>query len=76
VLRSPRDGDAAAIFGLGFPPALGGPFRYLDDRGPAIIAERLRTLAQTHGSRFTPAPLLTEIADGNRTLTYERAAAR
>jgi 3-hydroxyacyl-CoA dehydrogenase/enoyl-CoA hydratase/3-hydroxybutyryl-CoA epimerase len=75
VLRSPRDGDAAAIFGLGFPPALGGPLRYVDDRGAAAVAERLRELVATHGSRFTPAPLLLEIASSGRTFTYAGADA-
>jgi 3-hydroxyacyl-CoA dehydrogenase/enoyl-CoA hydratase/3-hydroxybutyryl-CoA epimerase len=70
VLRSPRDGDAAAIFGLGFPPALGGPFRYVDDRGVAEVVDRLRGLAATHGPRFTPAPLLAEIAESGGSLTY------
>lgn len=71
VLRSPRDGDAAAIFGLGFPPTLGGPMRYLDDRGLPAVAERLRELVATHGQRFAPAPLLMELADSSRTLTYQ-----
>jgi 3-hydroxyacyl-CoA dehydrogenase/enoyl-CoA hydratase/3-hydroxybutyryl-CoA epimerase len=76
VLRSPRDGDAAAIFGLGFPPALGGPLRYVDDRGAMAVVERLRELVATLGSRFTPAPLLIEIAESGRTLTYAGTGAR
>jgi 3-hydroxyacyl-CoA dehydrogenase/enoyl-CoA hydratase/3-hydroxybutyryl-CoA epimerase len=63
VLRSTRDGDAAAIYGLGFPPQLGGPFRYVDDRGPAVVLERLRALAEAHGERFAPAPVLVDVVE-------------
>lgn len=30
VIQSARDGDIGAIFGIGFPPFLGGPFHYMD----------------------------------------------
>jgi 3-hydroxyacyl-CoA dehydrogenase / enoyl-CoA hydratase / 3-hydroxybutyryl-CoA epimerase len=63
VLRSARDGDVGAVFGIGFPPFLGGPFWYIDQSGPAAIVERLRTLEAAHGSRFSPAPLLVEKAE-------------
>ncbi|HET7292948.1 MAG TPA: 3-hydroxyacyl-CoA dehydrogenase family protein, partial [Vicinamibacteria bacterium] len=61
VLRSPRDGDVGAIFGLGFPPFLGGPFRYLDQLGARFAVEMLERLAEKHGARFEPAALLRDM---------------
>ncbi len=58
ILRSARDGDIGAIFGLGFPPFLGGPFRYMDTLGADVVVEKLEKLAAQHGARFTPAPNL------------------
>lgn len=67
VLRSPRDGDVGAVFGIGFPPFRGGPFWYLDALGAAEVVDRLRALESAHGPRFAPAPLLTRKAkEGGR----------
>jgi 3-hydroxyacyl-CoA dehydrogenase / enoyl-CoA hydratase / 3-hydroxybutyryl-CoA epimerase len=62
ILRSPRDGDVGAIFGLGFPPFLGGPFRYLDHLGARFATEMLERLEVRHGERFRAAPVLKELA--------------
>ncbi|ACY15958.1 fatty acid oxidation complex subunit alpha FadJ [Haliangium ochraceum] len=63
VLRSARDGDIGAIFGLGFPPFRGGPLRYVDALGAGVVVERLRALAGRFGKRFEPAPVLVAMAD-------------
>ena len=75
VLRSPRDGDIGAIFGLGFPPFLGGPFRYLDAQGPFKVLDRLERLHQRLGMRFQPAALLEEKARRNERFYSESARA-
>ncbi|MBN8468542.1 fatty acid oxidation complex subunit alpha FadJ [Corallococcus exiguus] len=66
ILRSPRDGDVGAIFGLGFPPFLGGPFRYADALGPANLLRKLEHYQDKYGERFTPAPLLVEKVRANK----------
>ncbi|MBI4956080.1 MAG: fatty acid oxidation complex subunit alpha FadJ [Myxococcales bacterium] len=66
VLRSARDGDIGAVFGLGFPPFLGGPFRYADTLGAATLLGQIEALAERHGKRWSPAPLLVEMAKGHR----------
>ncbi len=58
VIRSARDGDIGAVFGIGFPPFLGGPFRYIDQRGAANIVQTLRALMQQYGERFAPCEAL------------------
>ncbi|HEV8534938.1 MAG TPA: 3-hydroxyacyl-CoA dehydrogenase NAD-binding domain-containing protein [Candidatus Limnocylindria bacterium] len=54
VLRSPAEGDLGAVLGLGFPPFLGGPFRYADALGDRLVPS-LERLAAAHGDRFAPA---------------------
>ena len=66
ILRNPRDGDIGAIFGLGFPPFMGGPFRYVDVRGAGRVLDDLKQLRDTYGERFEPAPALVQAAADNR----------
>ena len=63
IIRSPRDGDIGAIFGIGFPPFLGGPFRYMDSQGLETIVNKLEKLAAERGERYTPAPLLKQMLE-------------
>jgi len=67
VLRAPIDGDLGAVFGLGFPPFLGGPFRYVDREGADEIVDTLNRLADQHGDRFHPAERLRPHASQNAT---------
>ncbi len=62
VISSPRDGDVAAVLGLGFPPFRGGPFHHVDAVGAQIIVNRLEELAGRHGSYFAPAQILVDKA--------------
>jgi 3-hydroxyacyl-CoA dehydrogenase/enoyl-CoA hydratase/3-hydroxybutyryl-CoA epimerase len=62
ILRSSRDGDIGAIFGLGWPPFRGGPFRYADSVGAEHLVQRLASYRERFGVRFTPAPMLDELA--------------
>jgi len=62
ILRSARDGDVGAIFGLGFPPFRGGPFRWIDTIGVREIVRRLDHFRDRLGKRFQAAPVLVEMA--------------
>ena len=65
ILRSPRDGDVGAVFGIGFPPFRGGPFRYIDSVGVAKIVEQLEELNSRFPPRFKPADILVDMARKN-----------
>jgi 3-hydroxyacyl-CoA dehydrogenase/enoyl-CoA hydratase/3-hydroxybutyryl-CoA epimerase len=62
VVRSARDGDIGAVFGIGYPAFRGGPLRYLDTLGASRAVERLEGLERRHGARFSPAPGLLRMA--------------
>lgn len=58
ILDHAFDGDVGAVFGLGFPPFLGGPFHYVDTLGPRAVLSSLSSLQRSHGARFEPATSL------------------
>jgi 3-hydroxyacyl-CoA dehydrogenase / enoyl-CoA hydratase / 3-hydroxybutyryl-CoA epimerase len=62
VVRSSRDGDIGAIYGIGFPAFRGGPLRVIDDLGAARVVTALHELEDQYGERFRPAPALAEMA--------------
>jgi 3-hydroxyacyl-CoA dehydrogenase/enoyl-CoA hydratase/3-hydroxybutyryl-CoA epimerase len=66
ILPSAYDGDVGAVFGLGFPPFLGGPFRYVDHIGAAAVVEKLNALEAKFGGRFKPSSLLVKQAQGKK----------
>jgi 3-hydroxyacyl-CoA dehydrogenase / enoyl-CoA hydratase / 3-hydroxybutyryl-CoA epimerase len=66
IVRAPRDGDVGAVFGIGFPPFRGGPFRYVDAVGAAEVVRRLEELNAKHAGRFVPCALLVKMAKEGR----------
>ncbi len=66
ILLSPRDGDVGAIFGLGFPAYLGGPFRFIDEMGSNKILNMLDKHQTKGDQRFVPAEGLATMANENK----------
>ena len=69
VLNTVADANIGSVMGIGFPPWTGGVLQYINGYPgglPAFVA-RAEQLAQRHGDRFAPSPLLRKKAENGET---------
>lgn len=62
IICDPVVGDIGLIFGTGFAPFRGGPFRYLDTQGVDKYVGMMIDLAAKYGPQFEPCDLLKDYA--------------
>eukprot|EP00591_Stephanopyxis_turris_P012856 CAMPEP_0195517060 /NCGR_PEP_ID=MMETSP0794_2-20130614/9539_1 /TAXON_ID=515487 /ORGANISM="Stephanopyxis turris, Strain CCMP 815" /LENGTH=783 /DNA_ID=CAMNT_0040645803 /DNA_START=225 /DNA_END=2577 /DNA_ORIENTATION=+ len=62
IIASPTVGDIGLVFGTGFAPFRGGPFRYLDSFGVDKYVGMMNGFADRYGAQFEPCDLLKDYA--------------
>lgn len=71
IISRPEDGDLGAVYGLGFPAFVGGPFKFADQLGVGKLVHMLEELREDHGLRFEPSALLLEKAGSGLSIYQE-----
>ncbi|KAL3080446.1 hypothetical protein niasHT_038883 [Heterodera trifolii] len=67
IISSPSDGDVASVFGLGFPPFWGGPFRFVDLYGAQKLIKHMERYGNIYSAvQFKPCQLLTDYAKSGK----------
>ncbi|XP_045511230.1 trifunctional enzyme subunit alpha, mitochondrial [Colias croceus] len=72
ILHSPLEGDVGAVFGLGFPPFTGGPFRWVDQFGADKLVRKMEEYQGLYGAPFKPAQTLVDMAKDTSKKFYKR----
>lgn len=62
IIENPVVGDIGLVFGTGFAPFRGGPFRYLDQVGVSGYVDMMNEFADKYGPQFEPCQLLKDYA--------------
>lgn len=73
VLEEAADGDVGAVFGVGFPAYLGGPFSCIDRLGAERVLRECTELAKRYGERFKAPRLLRRMVSEGSTFYGLRA---
>ena len=66
IVNTPVEVDIALIFGLGFPPFRGGPFRYADAVGLKALCEKAGQFASL-GKLYEPTRQMLQLAEAGGT---------
>mmetsp|Transcript_29382 Transcript_29382/g.80711 ORF Transcript_29382/g.80711 Transcript_29382/m.80711 type:complete len:806 (+) Transcript_29382:54-2471(+) len=66
IIANPVVGDVGLVFGTGFAPFRGGPFRYLDQVGVSNYVSMMNGFVDKYGEQFEPCQLLKDYAVSNK----------